>query len=91
MTGGRPVHCWVYGSSRKQEMYLYLSQQDGFDQLPTELRQRFGEPRLVLELDLDRRRQLAREDVARVISNLQQRGYHLQMPPRLDAALYHGE
>ena len=38
------LHCWVYRSPRKQEMYLYLAEEDTFDKVPDELLQRFGEP-----------------------------------------------
>ena len=50
--------CWVYRSPRKQEMYLYLAQEDGFDTLPAALLERFGEPILVIELELSSEREL---------------------------------
>ncbi len=83
-------HCWVYRSPRKQEMYLYLAQKDGFDRVPDALLARFGDPVLVIELKLDPGRRLAREDVNGVMKNLRNLGYHLQLPPRLEPALYHG-
>jgi len=82
--------CWVYRSPRKQEMYIYLAEEDAFDKIPAELSERFGEPILVIELELSPKRKLAREDVKMVISNLRTQGYHLQMPPRLQPHLYHG-
>ena len=82
--------CWVYRSARKQEMYLYLAAEDGFDHVPAALLERFGEPILVIELELSSGRKLAREDVSRVMTNLRQQGFHLQMPPQLRAELYHG-
>ena len=82
--------CWVYRSPRKQEMYLYLAEEDAFDKVPNELLQGFGEPILVIELELSAQRKLAREDVKRVMHNLRTRGYHLQMPPQLRPELYHG-
>ena len=85
------LHCWVYGSNRKDEMYLYLARKEGFEDLPAELRQRFGQPRLVMELDLNPCRSLAREDVNRVLDNLRQRGFHLQLPPRIQAEIYHDD
>jgi uncharacterized protein YcgL (UPF0745 family) len=45
---------------------------------------------LVIELELNPDRQLAREDVTMVMSNLRTRGYHLQLPPNLQPELYHG-
>jgi uncharacterized protein YcgL (UPF0745 family) len=82
--------CWVYRSPRKQEMYIYLAREDGFDALPNGLRESFGEPILVIELELSPDRKLAREDVGRVMSNLRDQGFHLQMPPNLKPDMYHG-
>jgi len=84
------LHCWVYRSPRKQEMYLYLADEDAFDKVPQALLERFGEPILVIELELSPERQLAREDVNRVIANLDDQGFHLQMPPQLQPELHHG-
>jgi len=82
--------CWVYRSPRKPEMYLYLAEEDAFDRVPDALLARFGEPILVIELELSAQRRLAREDVNQVMANLRQLGYHLQLPPQLQPELYHG-
>lgn len=82
--------CWVYRSPRKPEMYLYLAEPDGFDAVPDALMQQFGDPVLVIELELNPARRLAREDVDIVMCNLRTRGYHLQLPPQLKPHLYHG-
>jgi uncharacterized protein YcgL (UPF0745 family) len=71
-------------------MYLYLADEDAFDKVPRALLERFGEPILVIELELSPGRQLAREDVNKVIANLDDQGFHLQMPPRIQPGLYHG-
>ena len=84
------LHCWVYRSPRIQEMYLYLAQEGGFDRVPEALLARFGDPHLVIELELDPGRRLARADVTSVIRNLRNLGYHLQLPPRLEPTLYRG-
>ncbi|WP_428622707.1 YcgL domain-containing protein [Sedimenticola sp.] len=83
--------CWIYRSSKKDEMYLYLARQDAFEDVPEPLLKRFGTPMLVMELELHPNRNLAREDVQKVIGNLQRIGYHLQMPPNLVPELYDGE
>lgn len=82
--------CWVYRSLRKQEMYLYLAAEDNFEQVPDALLAHFGEPVLVIELELSPERKLAREDVDLVMRNLRTQGYHLQMPPNLAPTMYHG-
>lgn len=83
--------CWIYRSSLKDEMYLYLAQQDAFDDLPEVLMKRFGRPQFVMELELHPDRPLAREDVTQVITNLQKQGFHLQMPPKLEPYLHQGD
>jgi len=85
------VNCWIYRSPRQEQMYLYMKQKDDFDLLPSELKQHFGSPSLVMELTLHAGRTLAREDVCSVMSNLKEQGYHLQMPPKIDAELNNGE
>ena len=71
-------------------MYLYLTKEDDFDSVPDALLKRFGQPVQVMELELHTDRPLAREDVTKVMANLQQQGFHLQMPPKLIPELYHG-
>ncbi len=82
--------CWVYRSPRKQEMYLYLNEENAFDKVPAALLARFGEPILVIELELCPERRLARENVDEVMRDLREKGFHLQMPPKLEPELYHG-
>jgi uncharacterized protein YcgL (UPF0745 family) len=75
--------CRVYRSDKKAETYLYLSDDMEFDDLPAELRERFGEPAFVLRLELSAERKLARVDVASVLESLAEQGFYLQLPPKL--------
>ena len=75
--------CNVYRSDRKLETYLYLADGVEFDDLPTELQQRFGVPAFVLRLELSADRRLARVDVAKVVKRLAEHGFYLQLPPKL--------
>ena len=84
------IPCWIYKSPLKEEMYLYVAEEDGFDQVPNALMARFGKPVFVIELELHEGRPLAREDVLQVMENLRGQGFHLQMPPKLKPWLYHG-
>jgi len=84
------LECWIYKSPRKDEMYLYLAAEDDFDAIPQALFSRFGQPQAVMQLTLTPDRPLAREDVATVMHNLREQGFHLQMPPQLEPDLYHG-
>ncbi len=85
-----PVNCWIYKSPKKEEMYLYIKVQDCFDAVPEALLSRFGNPVFVMQLVLTAGRKLAREDIHTVLNNLQQQGFHLQMPPELKPDIYHG-
>jgi uncharacterized protein YcgL (UPF0745 family) len=83
--------CWIYRSSRKDEMYLYIANEDDFSCVPQALMAGFGRPLLVMDITLTEQRKLAREDVTLVMSNLRSQGFHLQMPPKLDVDLYYGD
>ncbi len=76
-----PVQCWIYKSSRREGMYLYLSGEEAFDQVPPELLAQFGDCGFVMTLSLTRDRRLARADVREVLAQLEAQGYYLQMPP----------
>ena len=75
--------CKVYRSDRKTDTYLYLSADKAFDELPETLRRTFGEPSFVMDLLLTPDRKLARVDVAHVLSDLEEQGFSLQLPPKL--------
>ena len=71
-------------------MYLYVNKQDDFEDIPEALLQQFGNPVFVMQLELSVERKLARADAQTVINNLDQQGFHLQMPPELKPDIYHG-
>ena len=93
MTESKPdsLRCWVYRSSSKDELYVYLSGKDRFEDLPKNLLRLLGKPELVMDLELHPRRRLARADVEQVIQSLKTRGYYLQLPPELRPELHHGD
>lgn len=82
-----PIHCYIYRSREKAELYLYMLEEDGFDQIPTAVRQPFGTPERVMELYLTPERTLARCNVNEVMINLQEHGFHIQLPPGNPALL----
>lgn len=85
------ITCWVYRSSKKDEMYLYVAKENDFEGVPAALMSLFGTPFLVMGLELSPNRPLAREPVEKVIGNLKEQGYYLQMPPNLIPELNDGE
>lgn len=74
------MQCVIYKGSRKQDTYLYLADRDNFSGIPENLLKLIGQPVHVMDLDLHPERRLAQEDTAEVLQNLQERGWHLQMP-----------
>ena len=79
------MKCTVFRSSLKDFTYIYLQAGHDFDDLPDTLREVFGQPEFVMNLELTPERKLAYSDVKQVMQNLSEQGYHLQMPPREDA------
>lgn len=75
------MKCFVFKSSKQDGMYIYLREMDGFGQLDAVLRDAFGQPEFVIELDLTADSRLARYEAQDVISKLETNGYFLQMPP----------
>lgn len=73
--------CDIYKSPKKDEMYLYVRKADGLKQVPEALLQMFGKPRHVVTTLLTAERKLARAEAAKVLAELAEKGYYLQMPP----------
>lgn len=82
-TAGPPGsrRCWIYRSTRRRDMYLYLAQEAGFDAAPKALIERMGTMELVIEIELYPGRKLARADADEVLKSLDRDGYYLQLPP----------
>ncbi|WP_439243615.1 YcgL domain-containing protein [Lonepinella sp. BR2474] len=73
--------CAIYKSKKKDGMYLYVEKRDKFDAVPDSLRQLFGPPIFVMLFNLMGRQSLAQADKQDVLTQIQQQGYYLQMPP----------
>ena len=73
--------CQVFKSPRKEQMYLFLAQQKGLEDVPESLLATFGEPESVMVLDLTPERKLARARAPEVIEAITNQGFYLQMPP----------
>ena len=75
------ITVWIYKGSRRAETYLYLPEADNVERVPKALLDAMGTLALVMELELDEQRQLARVDAKEVIKNVLGEGYFLQLPP----------
>ncbi|EOR09107.1 UPF0745 protein [Acinetobacter tandoii DSM 14970 = CIP 107469] len=83
------MHCSIYKSSKKDEMYLYVarpSENDAeasnpLDVVPEALRVAFGRATFVMHIELSETRKLARVNVLHVMDSIQTNGFFIQMPP----------
>ena len=82
---GAGVRCRVYRSSRRAEMYLFVTEAQDLAPVPEELLARFGPPEPALVFDLTPGRTLARVDADEVRAALRECGWFLQLPPVVDA------
>jgi uncharacterized protein YcgL (UPF0745 family) len=61
-------------------MYIYLAEEDVFENVPREIFNSLGIVEFSMELEITPDTKLAREDSETVISNLEQHGFHIQLP-----------
>ncbi len=78
------TRCTVYRSSRTRYTYVFVREDLDLGDLPVELVDLLGEPEAIMELDLDEREALAKEDIDKVRRNVRDPGYHVQLPPEED-------
>ena len=74
----------VFKSLNKLDTYLYLDKSQNFEELPSALRESFGQYDLVLEMVLSPERKLARADTNQVLADIVLKGFYLQLPPTID-------
>jgi len=71
---------YIYRCSRKPDMYIYLVEEDDFSNVPKEIFNSLGIIAFAMELDISPDRKLAKEDPVKVLENLKEHGFHLQLP-----------
>jgi len=74
------MQCFIYRCSNKPDLYIYLAEEDVFDNVPKEIFNSLGIVEFSMELELTPETKLARENIKTVINNLEQHGFHLQLP-----------
>ena len=77
----KQVICDVYRSSTVENLYIYVPAADGLSKVPQELLGQFGEPEKAVSFTLTADRALAKEDPLKVLQNLNEFGFHVQLPP----------
>ena len=75
------ILCDVYKTSSKDEMYLYVAQQDGLSKIPEQLAEIFTRPEKAMTLILSPEKSLGRANTQDVMSAINDQGFYLQMPP----------
>ncbi len=78
------IACQVLRSIRRELTYLYLRHDLDLDALPPALQTLFAGAEPAMRLELHSGSVLAQEDIATVLANLRDPGFHLQLPPRED-------
>lgn len=78
------MQCYVYRSSKKDGLYVYLAEEDGLSQLPEPVLHQLGEPELAMTIDLATRTSLGHENIDVVRENLKEQGFHVQMPKNIE-------
>jgi uncharacterized protein YcgL (UPF0745 family) len=84
----KQIICDVYRSSTKENLYIYVVAEDGLSKVPKDLLSQFGEPVKAMSFTLTEDRSLAKEDPEKVLQNLNEQGFHVQLPPADDR--FHG-
>lgn len=73
--------CWIYKSTHREDMYLYVPAEGDFSRVPEALMTHFGPPDYVMSIELWPERPLAQAEAGKVMDQLCEHGYYLQMPP----------
>ena len=76
------MNAYIYRCSRKPDMYIYLAEEDDFSNVPKEIFNSLGIISFAMELEINPDRKLAKEDPDKVMENLGENGFHLQLPDK---------
>ena len=74
------MNCYIYRCSRKPDMYIYLAEEDDFSNVPREIFNSLGIIQFAMELEISADKKLAKENPEKVMENLEEHGFHLQLP-----------
>jgi len=79
------MQCWIYRGSEREGLYVWVSTEDGLDDVPVPVRRQLGRPALAMTLELHAHSKLGQEDPAKVLANLERQGFHVQMPRDIES------
>ena len=75
------MECNIYKGKRKQDHYLFISNDKTLDEIPQDIRQILGDLELVMSLDLLPTTTLAQSDPEVVMNMINDKGFYIQIPP----------
>jgi len=81
------MQCHIYRSSIKEGLYVWLKDKDGVDALPEAVLKQLGDAEFAMSIELNAARKLGQEDAPTVLSNLEQQGFHIQMPRDIESLM----
>ena len=81
MINKKRIICSIYRSKKKDEMYLYVDKKKALTQVPEALLAMFGIPEHRMDMLLTAGRKLAKANAEDILSDIDEKGYYLQMPP----------
>ncbi|SIS99879.1 hypothetical protein SAMN05421760_11088 [Neptunomonas antarctica] len=62
-------------------MYLYVDKREQLIRVPDVLIEMFGTPSHLMDMPITGKRKLARVDVEKMLADIAEKGFYLQMPP----------
>lgn len=74
--------CDVYKSLKVEGMYIYIEKAVGLKSVPELLLEKFGAPKHVMTMLIKPEQALFATSGERVLLEISERGFYLQMPPR---------
>ena len=81
------MQCYIYRSSVKDGLYVYLAEENGLEKLPGPVLKQLGVPEFAMSLELTPERSLGQEHAPTVLENLALQGFHVQMPRDIESQL----
>ena len=81
MKNPEAMHCTILKGSRESELYVYVPFAKAETNIPEELRSRLGKIKEVMSLEITPDKNLARVDAAKVLNEIREQGYFVQLPP----------
>lgn len=79
----------IYRSKKRQGTYLYVEKDKALSELPEALLHELGKLELSMTLLITSEKKLAVADPAKVLSNINEKGFYLQLPPKPEDYMQH--